>query len=53
MKRILEVLQVMVMEILEEKNRKGFADVLKAEDCIVRGQFISGTHALTVALFAF
>ncbi len=30
-----------------------FADVLKAEDCLVRGQFISGTHALTVALFAF
>ena len=27
--------------------------MLKAEDCIVRGQFISGTHALTVALFAF
>lgn len=30
-----------------------FADIFKAEDCIVRGQFISGTHALTVALFAF
>ncbi len=30
-----------------------FADVLKAEDALVRGQFISGTHALTVALFAF
>lgn len=29
-----------------------FADVLKAEDALVRGQFISGTHALTVALFA-
>ena len=29
-----------------------FADVLRAEDCLVRGQFISGTHALTVALFA-
>lgn len=31
---------------------KIFADVLKAEDALVRGQFISGTHALTVALFA-
>ena len=31
---------------------KVFADVLGAEDCLVRGQFISGTHALTVALFA-
>lgn len=32
---------------------KVFADVLGAEDALVRGQFISGTHALTVALFAF
>lgn len=32
---------------------KVFAEVLGAEDCLVRGQFISGTHALTVALFAF
>lgn len=30
-----------------------FKDILKAEDCLVRNQFISGTHALTVALFAF
>ncbi len=30
-----------------------FADVLGAEDSLVRGQFISGTHALTIALFAF
>ena len=30
-----------------------FATVLKAEDAIVRSQFISGTHALTVALFAY
>ena len=36
-----------------EKIERVFADVLHAEDCIVRGQFISGTHALTVALFAF
>lgn len=32
---------------------KVFADVLGAEDCLVRSQFISGSHALTVALFAF
>ena len=31
---------------------KIFAEVLDAEDAIVRSQFISGTHALTVALFA-
>lgn len=31
---------------------KVFAKVLGAEDSLVRGQFISGTHALTVALFA-
>ncbi|MGN1326704.1 MAG: aminotransferase class I/II-fold pyridoxal phosphate-dependent enzyme [Clostridia bacterium] len=36
-----------------EKIEKVFAEVLHAEDCIVRGQFISGTHALTVSLFAF
>ncbi len=32
---------------------KIFATVLDAEDAIVRSQFISGTHALTVALFAY
>lgn len=32
---------------------KVFAQVLNAEDSLVRSQFISGTHALTVALFAF
>lgn len=32
---------------------KVFAKVLGAEDALVRSQFISGTHALTVALFAF
>ena len=32
---------------------KIFARVLDGEDAIVRSQFISGTHALTVALFAF
>ena len=36
-----------------EKIESVFAEVLHAEDAIVRGQFISGTHALTVALFAF
>jgi len=28
-----------------------FSDVLGAEDSLVRNQFISGTHALTVSLF--
>ncbi len=32
---------------------KIFAYVLDAPDALVRSQFISGTHALTVALFAF
>ena len=32
---------------------KVFANVLGAENALVRSQFISGTHALTVALFAF
>ena len=32
---------------------KIFARVLDGEDAIVRSQFISGTHALTVALFAY
>lgn len=40
-------------DIGREKIERVFSDVLHAEDCIVRGQFISGTHALTVALFAF
>lgn len=31
---------------------KVFAQVLGAEDALVRNQFISGTHALTVALFS-
>ena len=35
-----------------ETIEKIFAYVLDAEDAIVRGQFISGTHALTVTLFA-
>lgn len=32
---------------------KIFTEVLHTEDSLVRSQFISGTHALTVALFAF
>ena len=32
---------------------KVFASVLGAEDALVRSQFISGSHALTVALFAY
>lgn len=31
---------------------KVFSDVLGAEDAIVRNQFVSGSHALTVALFS-
>lgn len=29
-----------------------YAEIFRAEDALVRGQLISGTHALTVALFA-
>lgn len=32
---------------------KVFAECLGAEDAIVRNQFVSGSHALTVALFAY
>ena len=39
-------------DIGRDTTEKVFAQVLKAEDSIVRGQFISGTHALTVTLFA-
>ncbi len=31
---------------------KVFADILGAEDALVRNQFVSGSHALTVALFS-
>jgi len=40
-------------DIGREIIEKVFAQVLGAEDALVRSQFISGTHALTVALFAF
>lgn len=39
-------------DIGRDTTEKVFSEVLKAEDSIVRGQFISGTHALTVTLFA-
>ncbi len=38
-------------DIGRDKIDKIFAKVLGAEDAIVRSQFISGTHALTVCLF--
>lgn len=40
-------------DIGRDTAEKVFAEVLGAEDCLVRNQFISGSHALTVALFAF
>ncbi len=40
-------------DIGRDTIEKVFAKVLGAEDALVRGQFISGTHALTVSLFAF
>jgi cystathionine beta-lyase family protein involved in aluminum resistance len=40
-------------DIGREVIERVYADVLGAEDALVRSQFISGTHALTVALFAF
>ncbi len=39
-------------DIGRDTIEKVFADVLHAEDSLVRTQFISGTHAITVALFA-
>ncbi len=40
-------------DIGRDTIEKVFAEVLGAEDSLVRSQIISGTHALTVALFAF
>ena len=40
-------------DIGRDTIEKVFAEVLGAEDSLVRSQFISGTHALTVALFAY
>ena len=39
-------------DIGREVIEKIFSDVLQVEDALVRSQFISGSHALTVALFA-
>src|SRR5574344_108940 len=39
-------------DIGRETVEKVYADVFKAEDSLVRTQLISGTHALTVTLFA-
>jgi len=39
-------------DIGRETIEKIYAEIFKAEDALVRGQFISGTHALTVCLFA-
>ena len=45
--------QDMGKEILgRDVIEKIFAEVLGGEDSLVRNQFISGTHALTVSLFA-
>lgn len=40
-------------DIGRDTIEKVFAAVLGSEDALVRSQFISGTHALTVALFAY
>lgn len=39
-------------DIGRDAIEKAFADVFHTEDALVRNQFISGTHAITVALFA-
>lgn len=39
-------------DIGREKIEKIFSEVLGVEDAIVRNQFVSGSHALTVAFFA-
>ena len=38
-------------DIGRDTIEKVYAEIFKAEDALVRNQFISGTHALTVALF--
>lgn len=40
-------------DVGREAIEKVYSEIFKAEDSLVRSQFISGTHALTVALFAF
>ena len=39
-------------DIGRDTIEKVFAQVFNTEDALVRNQFISGTHAITVALFA-
>ncbi len=39
-------------DIGRDKIERVFADIFNAEDALVRSQFISGSHALTVALFS-
>lgn len=39
-------------DIGRDKIEKVFADIFHSEEALVRNQFISGSHALTVALFA-
>ncbi len=39
-------------DIGRDTIEKVYSDIFKAEDSLVRSQFISGTHALTVTLFA-
>lgn len=39
-------------DVGREAIEKIYSEVLNAEDALVRSQFISGTHALTVTLFA-
>ena len=38
-------------DIGRETIEKVYSNIFKSEDALVRGQFISGTHALTVSLF--
>ncbi|MBQ9024667.1 MAG: methionine gamma-lyase family protein [Bacilli bacterium] len=40
-------------DIGRDTIEKVFAEILGAEDALVRNQFISGSHALTVALFSY
>ncbi len=39
-------------DVGRDKIEKVFSEVLKSEDAIVRNQFVSGSHALNVTLFA-
>ncbi len=51
-KCILEQVQDMAKEMYgRDCIERIFSEVLGAEDSLVRNQFISGTHALTVSLF--